>query len=338
MASVRHLGLLPNRCFPFKRREDVTWRFIDRDPFPVTELGTAPDNAYLKLTKAQATSIFWRVKEWSISWGWDAKEISKTFILAEADGENPAPTVVFDFSYPAASFELVFPARHLFATGDERRLACSIWSGGVPIVIANAANLFEAGNLSITSTETNNFDAEFPVFTFTRDTPGGSVDTGQANSDIDQEQFFDYDVAWVPNDDGLLYWPLAISVNISITDSSSDNFLFDESVPSPNEQFPAGDTTLPPIGGSLRTAPRGFTEDATPTDYNVEILLPDTDSIILPLFDATDPSPRTGTKFNVDGFTGVTIKPHSYWPYDPGDGGGPIYNEETGAQLRPFPS
>lgn len=26
-----------------------------------------------------------------------------------------------------------------------------------------------------------------------------------------------------------------------------------------------------------------------------------------------------------------------YWPYDPGDGGGPIYDSATGAQLRPFP-
>ena len=27
-----------------------------------------------------------------------------------------------------------------------------------------------------------------------------------------------------------------------------------------------------------------------------------------------------------------------YWPYDPGDGGGPIYDSTTGAQLRGFPS
>ena len=27
-----------------------------------------------------------------------------------------------------------------------------------------------------------------------------------------------------------------------------------------------------------------------------------------------------------------------YWPYDPGDGLGPIYDSATGAQLRPFPN
>jgi hypothetical protein len=34
----------------------------------------------------------------------------------------------------------------------------------------------------------------------------------------------------------------------------------------------------------------------------------------------------------------VIITPAEYWPYDPGDGGGPIYNSTTGAQLRGFPS
>jgi hypothetical protein len=33
----------------------------------------------------------------------------------------------------------------------------------------------------------------------------------------------------------------------------------------------------------------------------------------------------------------ITITPDEYWPYDPGDGGGPIYDSATGAQLRSFP-
>lgn len=32
-----------------------------------------------------------------------------------------------------------------------------------------------------------------------------------------------------------------------------------------------------------------------------------------------------------------SITAEEYWPYDPGDGGGPIYDSATGAQLRPFP-
>jgi hypothetical protein len=33
----------------------------------------------------------------------------------------------------------------------------------------------------------------------------------------------------------------------------------------------------------------------------------------------------------------MTIDALEYWPYDPQDGGGPIYDSTTGAQLRPFP-
>jgi hypothetical protein len=34
----------------------------------------------------------------------------------------------------------------------------------------------------------------------------------------------------------------------------------------------------------------------------------------------------------------ITITASEYWPYDPNDGGGPIYDSTTGAQLRGFPS
>jgi len=37
-------------------------------------------------------------------------------------------------------------------------------------------------------------------------------------------------------------------------------------------------------------------------------------------------------------FEAGSIVPIEYWPYDPGDGLGPIYNSATGAQLRPFPA
>ena len=37
-------------------------------------------------------------------------------------------------------------------------------------------------------------------------------------------------------------------------------------------------------------------------------------------------------------FAAGTISVEEYWPYDPGDGLGPIYDSATGAQLRPFPA
>jgi hypothetical protein len=33
----------------------------------------------------------------------------------------------------------------------------------------------------------------------------------------------------------------------------------------------------------------------------------------------------------------LILEPETYWPYDPGDGQGPIYDKDTGKQLRPFP-
>jgi hypothetical protein len=38
-----------------------------------------------------------------------------------------------------------------------------------------------------------------------------------------------------------------------------------------------------------------------------------------------------------EGIAGLYIKAVEYWPYDPGDGGGPIYNTETGEQIRAMP-
>jgi len=42
-----------------------------------------------------------------------------------------------------------------------------------------------------------------------------------------------------------------------------------------------------------------------------------------------------GSDFN--GTASVEISAVEYWPYDPGDGGGPIYDTATGQQLRSFP-
>ena len=43
-----------------------------------------------------------------------------------------------------------------------------------------------------------------------------------------------------------------------------------------------------------------------------------------------------GSDFN--GSALLEISAEEYWPYDPNDGGGPIYDSTTGAQLRGFPS
>jgi hypothetical protein len=56
---------------------------------------------------------------------------------------------------------------------------------------------------------------------------------------------------------------------------------------------------------------------------------------------------QTSRTFKMGGFDGpgltttlsnVKVRPIEYYPYDPRDGGGPIYDKLTGKQLRPFPS
>jgi hypothetical protein len=68
--------------------------------------------------------------------------------------------------------------------------------------------------------------------------------------------------------------------------------------------------------------------------------------------DAEELSPLTGSgvisflghsfTFDLYSATGlpssIEVEAAEYWPYDPGDGGGPIYDSVTGAQLRDFPS
>ena len=52
-----------------------------------------------------------------------------------------------------------------------------------------------------------------------------------------------------------------------------------------------------------------------------------------------DPYPHCGVNRDQPCFqyAAGAIEVAEWWPYDPGDGGGPIYDSATGAQLRPFP-
>jgi hypothetical protein len=329
---VRHLGLFPAQCFPFKKRQELRttlFSLVEDIPEDEADLGEAPERAYLKLTKEQAVFIYWRVKKWEVSWGWGAKSITETFIVSDDD---PPATLAYDFSYPAKTYSKILPPNHLTPLNidsvNERNLVCKTWFGGVPRVIP-----FDV-ELAVTSLETNNFDPILPVIDFSRNEIGNN-NINIASSFLfpnQSERGIAYDAAWVPDDSGELYWPFFVGIAISISSTLSDNILFDE----------ANQGGRPPIRGNLETNP--LNEDGSPdndapsTSFNVTIELEGDDKIELPLFDVTEPSPLTGTRFNVDSFTGLTIKPHSYWPYDPGDGEGPIYDSTTGEQLRAFPA
>jgi hypothetical protein len=319
MATVRHLGLIPNFCYP--EQDQVTWKQILTGS-EVIELGVAPESAYLKLTKQQVAFFFWRVKEWEVTWGWNNKSIS-TNVIAGVGSVNPI-TQTYEFSYPSASWSKTLISTQAGAL-NEKNLVCGSWDGVVP------AASFEFNEFSITSTETFVFGD--PPETFDADYSRNSI--------INRIEFYsslftpldgvyEFDAAWVPDyEAGLFYWPFTITFDLEISNQSSDNLLFDEE---------AGDTSgaLPPIRGRLTSNNLG--DNSLPTSLHVaKLYLSGEVFIEIPLFDITEPSPDTNTRFNVDGFTGITIKPKSYWPYDPNDGGGPIYNSVTGAQLRPFP-
>jgi hypothetical protein len=322
MATVRHLGLIPNFCYP--EQDQVTWKQILIGS-EVIELGAAPESAYLKLTKQQVAFFFWRVKEWEVTWGWDNKSIS-TNVIAGVGGAEPI-TQTYEFSYPSASWSKTLISPHMLGALTEKTLVCRSWNGVVPTAF------FEFNEFSITSTETSVFGD--PPETFDADYSRNSIINRiefYSSLDIPLEGgIYEFDVAWVPNyETGLFYWPFTINFDLEISNISSDNLLFDEEVE---------DTSgaLPPIRGKLTSNNLG--DNSLPTSpYVAKLYLSGEDFIEIPLFDITEPSPETNTRFNLDGFTGIDIRPKLYWPYDPNDGDGPIYDSATGEQLRPFPN
>lgn len=73
------------------------------------------------------------------------------------------------------------------------------------------------------------------------------------------------------------------------------------------------------------------------TPYNIPISVNGVSGI----FEGTKFSANTGdgagSATASANLTSITLTPKSYWPYDPGDGGGPIWDASTGSQLRdPF--
>jgi hypothetical protein len=67
--------------------------------------------------------------------------------------------------------------------------------------------------------------------------------------------------------------------------------------------------------------------------------IPNAAAFGLATIDGTAFNLTTGDETVTPGFSAsITITPEEYWPYDPGDGLGPIYDSATGAQLRPLPA
>jgi len=335
MASVNYLGSVNSICTTFPEVTELRWRKIASDEFPVIEdLGIAPPNAYLPLTLEQVVFIHWRVRTWEISWDFEEININRTIVQTFPD--YGVGNYQYSFNYPKQKNSDSFLASHIpEGTANEMQISCFSFDPFNNVGVANTT-------LPIQSTEIQAFEVYDPE---TPTPPNENYDHSRSvisanNVVLGNWGFWGETVSLDYGRIGdLFYLPLTIDFIAEIADENTDRFLFAEAAEATPDPSGPVEGTLPPIGGRLTSVPRGETQNATTSQYKAYFHMPAPSSEIIEidLFDATTPSPLSNTRFNVDGFDGITIKPKLYWAYDPNDGDGPIYDTETGAQLRPFP-
>ena len=315
MATVRHLGLVPNLCETFPLVEELNWRFI---PFigQTEELGKASPDAYLAMTKEQVVFSFWRVKLWEIVYSFGPVNISNTTTLTFSFGDGLFSTSNYSFSVPFTEVAITALSRTPIPI-SERSLVCTSFVEGFnsALPVNSDVDLNELP-LSVSSYETETYSDG--SFTETYDRSRNSVPKQFRINSFSAGQevgFWEFDRGQVGDS---YYYPFVVSLNIEISSNGSDGFLFDES----EEVNPAeGETltgTLPRIAARLTTFPLP-NQSGPLTEHKVSFQFSsESDVIELPLYDIeTELTPLTNTGFNLDGFSGITIRPKEYWPYNP---------------------
>ena len=330
MSSISSLGIVPNLCETFPLVQELSWR-LNPVSGPYEELGDAPSGAYLAMTKEQVVFSFWRVKFWEIVYSFGPVNISNTTTLSF--GGEAYSTINYSFSFPFT--EVVMPGISRY-TINERALVCTpfvdLFNSALPI---NSDVDLNELPLSVSSSETVTFSDGSPTETYDLSRSSVlkqfSINAFSADQDAGSWEFDRGQV----ND--LYYYPFVVALNMEISSDGSDGLLFAES----QEANPVeGETitgTLPRIAARLTTFPLP-NQSGPLTEHKVSFQFSsESDVIELPLYDIeTELTPLTNTGFNLDGFSGITIRPKEYWPYDLGDGNGPFYDSTTGAQLREF--
>lgn len=330
MSSISSLGIVPNLCETFPLVQELNWRF---NPFsgPIEDLGGAPSGAYLAMTKEQVVFSFWRVKFWDIVYSFGPINISNTVTFSI--GGEAFSNSVFSFSVPFT--EVVRPATSRTII-SEKSLVCTsfvgLFNSALPTDTDVALNELP---LSVSSSETETYvDGSFTeTYDRSRSAVPSQFDINSFSAGQEVGNW-EFDLGQVGD---LYYYPFVVSLNMEISNDNSDGLLFSESSeanPAEGESFTG---TLPRIAARLTTFPLP-NQSGPLTEHKVRFQFSsESDVIELPLYDIeTELTPLTNTGFNLDGFSGITIRPREYWTYDLGDGNGPIYDATTGVQLREF--
>lgn len=263
MATVRHLGLVPNGC-------PLTFN-------PNTFTSGAIPRLWMSLEYAMA--VYWRVKNWKVVVvaNWQIAGAG-TFFLSfsmEKTEISPFKYVREEWDTPVVEGGAFFLVDSLYLgqhPASEIDLVCEAPN----LKLLDPAQIALAGN------------AEFRYFGIGRP---ATADRMQTNIEITSNVVY-----------------------------NSENQLFAPLIRYRGSTF-----------RWVNISPHPFqAEYSTYGEYGTFYLKMLGETFFCPIFAQNS---RGGTNMDIS----VTLEATEYWPYDPGDGDGPIYDSATGAQLRPFP-
>jgi hypothetical protein len=304
MATVRHLGLFPSQQFLAGFMPCVA----DVSLASLQNLSRYPD---IWMPSEDITAMYWRVKKWRYSfngdWSYILTTLEESFNIFQTNSNSSEfsvgqLTVTLAEGVPNYRVNVIRPAEsgtYGEIPTSETKLICGPQSFTYPAFDAD-----EDGNLIIVDVEDKHH------FTF------GYEDDGIGNT-------FSYDASYISSSGAFsnirraipaFYretsngreYILALNFSASLSAGSGRYFLYGQALGLSSE-MDAGTFTYEFLGKTY-TAPivaRPITFGSSRTPLNVSAYF--------------------------------TLEAIEYWPYDPEDGGGPIYNKDTGAQLRDFP-
>jgi hypothetical protein len=341
MASISHFGFLPREC-RYPTQEQANWYREQGGGVVIPEdLGEAPEQAYLKIPIKDVVKIFWRVKEWELIIPMGSSNIVGTLTFTDTEG-NFSGTESAIVSYPDSTIEeLLGSAGRVDINNpieNEEELVCNGFFNFMRF--AYRPSIEVTSDVVFTSDDGEEFPSGGITNVDVQVAAGGGFSGGI-------ELGFSFDTIWKgTGSDRTLWWPVILNFGFSIPNQSS---VFENDWDGTgNDPHEGQSGHIPPIRGYLTTLPipENFVFGVYPEEgeepilspYILEIHVPDSDVIEVPLYDVTPKSGISQTKFNIENFGNITIKPKSYFEYNPNDGDGPIYDSETGEQLRSFSS